>query len=136
MLPRFKWLFVFIFMLFFSSCGEKDINIDLSSRKWECIKMKKNNFARFKNAPKPYILTFVDDSTFILLRDVNKCEGHYRITKSGHISFNSGMLCTYMCCDSEFAQELTAMLTKMTRYYSQGDELILKGEGKIVLRAR
>jgi heat shock protein HslJ len=71
---------------------------------------------------------------YTLNLDVNTCFGHYQILNKGKIDIGA-MACTKVCCDSEFAEDLSFLFPKMTRYYSKGEELHFEGEGKIILES-
>lgn len=55
----------------------------------------------------------------------------YEIINSGNIMI-SPMGCTQICCDSDFAEDLSQLFPKMTEYYGKGDELIFEGQGEII----
>ncbi len=117
------------------SCTGKNTEIDLGSNQWVCLKMKKRTMASYKKAPKPYTLTFINDTTYTLLLDVNACQGYYHILNPGHIDIER-MGCTEVCCDLEFAGNLSEVFAKMTRYYTRGDQLVFSGPGSIVFKAK
>jgi len=118
-----------------TSCDKKDIYIDLTSNDWEVVKIKKDGDSGYTKARESYILSFTSENTYAINLDVNNCFGDYDITSDGNIDFGL-MGCTEVCCDSEFAQNLSLLFPKMTKYYGKGDELILEGEGKIVLKKK
>jgi len=118
-----------------TSCAKKDIYIDLTSNDWEVVKIKKDGDSGYTKARESYILSFTSENTYAINLDVNNCFGDYDITSDGNIDFGL-MGCTEVCCDSEFAQNLSLLFPKMTKYYGKGDELILEGEGKIVLKKK
>ena len=55
----------------------------------------------------------------------------YEIINSGNIKI-SPKGCTEICCDSDFAEDLSQLFPKMTEYYGKGDELIFEGQGEII----
>ena len=118
-----------------TSCAKKDIYIDLTSNNWEVIKIKKQGESSYTKTGESYILSFTSENIYAINLDVNNCFGDSEITSNGNIDF-SHMVCTMVCCDSEFAQNLSQLFPKMTKYYGKGDELILEGEGKIVLKKK
>lgn len=118
-----------------TSCAKKDIYIDLTSSNWEVIKIKKQGESSYTKAGESYILSFTSENIYAINLDVNNCFGDYEITSNGNIDFGL-MGCTLVCCDSEFAQTLSQLFPKMTKYYGKGDELIFEGEGKIVLKKK
>ena len=118
-----------------TSCAKKDIYIDLTSNDWEVVKIKKDGDSGYTKARESYILSFTSENTYAINLDVNNCFGDYDITSDGNIDFGH-MGCTEVCCDSEFAQNLSLLFPKMTNYYGKGDELIFEGEGKIVLKKK
>ncbi len=129
-----------LFMFFLTgivtaSCAKKDIYIDLTANDWEVVKIKKQGESSYDKANNSYVLHFTTENTFTINLDVNNCFGEYEITCKGNIIFKA-MICTQVCCDSEFAQDLGQLLPKMTSYYGKGDELLLEGEGKIILKEK
>ncbi|RLD32998.1 MAG: hypothetical protein DRJ02_10280 [Bacteroidetes bacterium] len=117
------------------SCSKKDIYIHLTDTKWEVVKIKKDGESAYTKTDESYLLIFTNENTFTINLDVNNCFGSYEIISSGDIEI-SPLGCTEVCCDSEFAMELARLLPKMTSYYGQGDELILEGVGKIILKEK
>ena len=108
-------------------------NIDITKFKWEVVKIRKHGNRTYKTADESYILEFFDNNEFDINLDVNRCGGNYYIKDEGLIEFK-GLGCTEKCCDSDFAKNLSALFLEMTEYYTTEDELILKGEGEIILR--
>ena len=113
------------------SCKKEDINIDIESNKWVVVKMKSQGESTYTKARESYVLEFISDTTYTLKLDVNNCFGHYEILNSGNIMI-SPMGCTKICCDSDFAEDLSQLFPKMTEYYGKGDELIFEGQGEII----
>jgi len=128
-------LFALVPILIVTSCGKKDIYIDLTSSNWEVVKIKKQGESSYTKAEESYILKFTDKQTYNVNLDVNECFGEYNIKSSGNI-YMSTMGCTEICCDSEFALSFSELLPKMTSFYGNGDELIFEGEGKIILKEK
>lgn len=129
---RIKLIFIIsLICLVILSCKKEDINIDMKSNKWVVIKMKSQGESTYTKASESYVLEFTSDTTYTLKLDVNICFGHYEIMNSGNIII-SPMGCTKICCDSDFAEDLSQLLPKMTEYYGKGDELIFEGQGEIV----
>lgn len=122
-------------LLMLWSCKKEDVNIDITSTKWVVVKIKKQGEASFTKTTESYILEFADETTYTLKLDVNNCFGHYEIINNGNIKINA-MGCTEICCDSDFAEDLSQLLPKMTKYYEKGNELIFEGEGEIILEKK
>lgn len=115
------------------TCEKKDIDIDITSCKWEVISSKKSGQI-FSDKPKDsYILEFNSDTTYSLSLDVNHCSGHYEIPGKGKIDFTT-VACTEVCCDSEFAENLPGLLHNITDYFVRGEILTLTGDGQIKLK--
>ncbi|MDF1573896.1 MAG: META domain-containing protein [Bacteroidales bacterium] len=125
-------LFLLLSGLVGSSCQKEDIDMDLRENAWKVEKIRKSGQFTFTGTDSNYILQFVSDETYNLRLDVNTCFGSYDIPEIGRVEILA-MACTKICCDSEFAEDLSLLLPKMTGYYARGDELHLEGEGKIVL---
>ena len=115
------------------SCEKEDINIDIKSNNWEVVKIKKQGESTYTKTKESYVLEFTSDTTCTLKLDVNNCFGNYEIINSGNIKINP-MVCTEICCDSDFAEKLLQLFPKMTEYYGKGKELIFEGQGKIILK--
>ena len=115
------------------SCEKEDVSIDIKSNRWVVEKMKSQGEHTFTKAGESYVLEFTSDTTYTLKLDVNSCFGYYEIINSGNITI-SLMACTKICCDSDFAVDLSQLFPKMTEYYGKGDNLIFEGEGEIVLK--
>lgn len=128
-------LIVLFSLIMLWSCEKEDVNIDITSTKWVVVKIKKQREASYTKTTESYILEFVNDATYTLKRDVNNCFGHYEIINNGNIKINA-MGCTEICCDSDFAEDLSQLLPKMTKYYGKGNELIFEGEGEIILEKK
>jgi len=121
-----------IFVLVGSSCLKEDIGIDLTARDWKVEKIRKSGQLTYTGTDSTYILRFVSEKAYNLSLDVNNCIGTYDIMQKGSVEFQ-GAACTEICCDSEFAQDLSLLLPKMSSYYARGDQLYFEGDGKIVL---
>ena len=133
-LKKIKFLsYLLLAFLVFSSCEKENPNISLQANKWKIVKIKKKGDSRFSIAKKQYVIDIKSDETFTLKLDVNTCDGNYKITGTGKIEFKE-IMCTYMCCDSEFGIALAQLIPKMTNYYEKGGYLYFEGEGKIVLK--
>ena len=115
------------------SCKKEDINLNIMFNKWKVLKIKKQGESKYSKAKNIYILDFTSDTTYTLHLDVNSCLGVYSIIKNGNIAIEP-MGCTEMCCDSEFGENLSFLLPKMSDYYGKGDELIFEGQGEIILK--
>lgn len=126
-------IFTILIGLILSSCKKEDVNIDLTLYSWEVEKIKKQGEYSYTKANESYVLEFTSDTTYNLNLDVNNCFGHYEILSNGYIDI-SAMGCTEICCDSEFAEDLSHLFPKMTEYYGNGDELIFEGQGEIILK--
>ena len=120
-------------LMILASCKNEDINLNIMFNKWKVVKIKKQGESKYSKTKKNYILNFTSDTTYTLHLDVNSCLGVYNIIKNGDITIGP-MVCTEMCCDSEFAENLSFLLPKMSDYYGKGDELIFEGQGKIILK--
>jgi len=130
---RLLLLFLSIIGVTMMSCAKKDIYVDLTANSWKVVKMKKPGESSYKKAEKSYMLTFTSEQTYTLELDVNNCFGDYNVTSNGNIDLGQGG-CTEICCDSDFGVDILKLLPKMAKYYGKGDELILEGEGKIILK--
>ncbi len=121
-----------IMLLSLTGCNREDIDFLMVSRQWKVTKFKEKGALQYQKPSNDYIITFEGDSLYALRLDVNLCNGTYALTGSEKISFKTPG-CTHVCCDSEIAMKLLGLLPKMTEYYGQGGDLVLKGDGKIYL---
>jgi len=115
------------------SCAQEDVDIDLTANPWKVVKIKKSGQVNFTNTDSTYILQFLSDSEYELSLDVNTCTGQYHNPNKGDIEIQA-MACTEICCDTEFAGDLSLLFSKMKRYYARGNELHFEGGGRIVLQ--
>jgi len=111
-----------------------EIIIDLSSNTWEVVKLKEENATIFTNADKAYTIQFKTDDTFVLNVSPNACSGNYTTQDDMSISISS-ISCTEVAGGSQFANTLSDLFPKATSFKKIGDELILIGEGEIVVKA-
>lgn len=128
-----KLLFLLIFIvLLVLSCTKNDDLLQISTTKWRVVKVKEQSESSYTKADKDYIIDFVNDTLYTLSLDVNNCSGNYETINNGAVNINLPG-CTKMCCDSNFAEELLQLLPKMTTYSQKRKQLILEGQGIIVL---
>ena len=114
------------------TCKKEDIDIDITSCKWEVISSKKSGQI-FSDKPEgSHILEFNNDTNYTLSLDINNCNGQYEISNKGKIDFTT-VMCTEICCDSEFAENLPPLLHNISDYFVKGDILTLTGDGQIKL---
>jgi heat shock protein HslJ len=118
--------------LIVQSCENKDTNIDLTSSIWKIEEVIWSGQSASEKADSLYILEFINDTQYTLGLDVNTCFGKYTMSGNGNIEIKP-MGCTEMCCDSEFAANLSILLPKMTKYYEIGERLHFEGDGEIIL---
>lgn len=132
-----KWIVLFLApLLGFPgfSCVHEDVDIDLTANSWKVVKMRKSGEVNFTQTDSTYILRFLNDAEYTLDLDVNSCMGQYENPIKGEIDFHA-LGCTEICCDTDFARDVSLLFSKMNRYYGRGDELHLEGRGKIVLQS-
>ena len=116
------------------SCVQEDVDIDLTANPWKVVKIRKSGQVNFTSTDSTYNLRFLNETEYNLSLDVNTCMGQYQIPNKGNIEIQA-MACTEICCDTEFAGDLSLLFSKMKRYYVRGDELHFEGGGKIVLHS-
>jgi len=126
-----------LFIGFVADACKKDENksIDLQSGDWKVIKLKNPRSNDYSETRNEYILSFKTDTTYGIGLDVNQCGGSYEIKGSGTINISTPA-CTRVCCDSDFANNLIQLLPDMTQYFERGKELVLEGNGEIVLEKK
>jgi hypothetical protein len=116
------------------SCTKENTSLaELQLGKWEVEKFKMTNGSSFLKAENSYTLAFTSDSSIVVRLDKNRCEGTYHIRSDENIDFST-LPCTYLCCDTEYALDFVRLIPFMTKYSSRGNQLILEGQGQIVLK--
>lgn len=121
------------FILIITSCEKEKVDVLLTNSNWEVEKYKLNVDGEYLSSSESYILKFGDDTGFSIFLDVNGCGGSYSVSANGDLVI-SQLYCTEVCCDSDYALNLIQLLPKMNSFYGLGDELVLEGEGKIILK--
>lgn len=127
--------YIYIIAVFIlSSCEKEDINYDINIKEneWVVSKIKTKEDLVLRTTSSTYILKFIDDIQYTINLDVNSCGGNYTNFGNGSIKIEPAG-CTEICCDSEYAEDLIQILSTITKYYGKGNELILEGDGKIIL---
>ena len=131
---RLTMLIVATLSLVVFSCTKENISLaELQLGKWEVEKFKKTKGSSFVKAENSYTLAFTSDSSIVVILDENRCEGTYHIRSDENIDFST-LPCTYLCCDTEYALDFVRLIPFMTKYSSRGNQLILEGQGQIVLK--
>ena len=131
---RLTMLIVATLSLVVFSCTKENISLaELQLGKWEVEKFKKTKGSSFVKAENSYTLAFTSDSSIVVILDENRCEGTYHIRSDENIDFST-LFCTYTCCDTEYATDFVRLIPFMTKYSSRGNQLILEGQGQIVLK--
>lgn len=115
------------------SCTKKDVDVDLTARDWKVEKIRKSGKLIYTTTDSTYILHFSSEEAYNLTLDVNTCVGLYEIKPKGTIAFQA-MACTKICCDTEFASDLTALFPGMTGFFVRDNKLYFEGEGEIILQ--
>lgn len=123
--------FSFIFII--TSCEKEKVDVILTNSNWEVKKYKLNVDGDYLSSSESYILKFTDETSFGIYLDVNGCGGSYSVSANRDLEI-SQLYCTKVCCDSEYALNLIQLLPKMNSFYGLRDELVLEGEGKIILK--
>lgn len=115
------------------SCEKRMVDVDLTANTWKVDKIRTSEQKAFETTDSLYILQFTGDGSCFLNLDINTCGSYYELPSAGSILFHT-IACTEICCDTKFATELSALVSKMKSYYVRNDRLHLEGEGEIVLR--
>lgn len=132
---KYTYLSVFVAIFLLLSCKSNNEQIsleELQSTKWKVAKIANDMDFSYTDAPNAYFLEFKTDYEFQLSLDVNECMGGYSFNNNGGMTFQMGG-CTKICCDSFFAENLLILLAKMSTWSLSNNQLILEGEGEIVL---
>ncbi len=109
------------------------VSIDLSSKTWEVIKLKEKDASIFTNADKGYSIEFKTDGTCVV-SGTNTCVFNYMTEDNLNISI-SNTACTEIAGASFFEELLFSLFPKTANFMKDGKELILMGDGEIILKA-
>jgi heat shock protein HslJ len=120
-------------LLIIGACKKERENPEDLLHKWQVISMRRPNSSSQQYPVGTYILRFKTAGSLSFKLDVNSCEGEYAVSEPGQIKINS-MGCTEICCDSNLAQELAAVLHHVSTYTIQENILTLSGSGEIKLK--
>lgn len=127
----------FLFILFtglfliLSLCTKDHETYSLIDTEWEVSSITAPNRIYILIAPTPYPIMFLYDSTFSVRLDVNICEGKYSLEDKNNIKINT-ILCTEICCDSDFADTLKYVFSNIQSYKIIGDKLELIAPNRII----
>lgn len=128
-----KPILLFVSLCFvLASCYKNDK--DITTGEWEVISVTPAGTATIL-ITNSYFLN-LEKKTFSFRLDVNTASGKVQVPKKGKITFDSEVLVTEVCCDSEFAQNLLTQLLGMTEYRVENDKLIFSGNGEIRLQPK
>ena len=125
-------IYLGLFLIILFSCEKENVDIDFTVNNWKVVKIKKPDERSYSSTQERYILKFYSDSTCSIVLDRNTCWGDYKNISNGNIEFEV-FLCTMVCCDSDFADDLVRLFPEMSKYYGKGNELIFEGHGEIIL---
>ena len=114
------------------SCEKRMVDVDLTANDWKVDKIRSSGQKAYQSTDSLYIFHFNGDGSFYLILDVNTCGSYYEIPNAGNIKFQT-VACTEICCDTNFAVDLSALFSKMRSYYVRNNRLHLEGEGEIFL---
>jgi META domain-containing protein len=116
------------FLLFLSTLvGCSKEKKEIVESKWEVESIKQNDNSALKTSTQSYILTFEKKKEYYLNLDINSCAGKVNFIGKNTIDFKSAF-CTYICCDSSFAEELIEVIALVNKYDINDTKLILKGK--------
>lgn len=113
------------------SCQKENFGIELESSKWKLVKYKSESESSFMKSKSDYFLEFTSESSIKVNLDVNYCNHSFERFTNGSFKIEIGS-CTYLCCDSEYADRFRQLIPLMTKYYGKGNQLIFEGRGKMV----
>lgn len=121
------------FVLSVISCikEQRIMDYDITKYKWQVLKIRDANNSVFSKANEVYIMEFLNNEQFELSLDVNRCYGIYKIGDNKAF-YAKSIGCTEICCDSKFAEDLTAVFEDAEEYYTTENELHISGKGEII----
>lgn len=111
-------------------CSKDKKSIIKSSWRVESIKMHTDS--ALISPSNTYILSFESSRKYSIKLDVNTCSGKVRFAGKSKVDFgNAG--CTYICCDSYFAEKTIELLAHINKYELNDSFLVLNGsDGKVI----
>ncbi len=122
-------LAVFIVPLLIS-CSKDKKHIVKNNWQVESVKVHADSSLTFP--VNTYILYFENSKRYHIKLDVNSCSAKVRFRGKNKVDFDAPG-CTFICCDSNFAEKIAMLLKQIRKYDLKGSVLILKGEkGEII----
>ncbi len=126
-------------LLILTACEPDDANDPSALRqRWILMTLQTSADVQPVAGTGPYVLDLRQAEHFSLGLDANRCNGEWSTAPDGKIDL-SRFGCTYICCDSPFAEELSRLVRGADRYSLQNDQMRLyneEGEEAWFLRER
>ena len=108
-----------------ASCEKENTEQTLLDGRWVASGISTTNGTIEPNTS--YFLEFPDVENYTVSLDVNDCGGEFTISEKDRILFKF-LNCSEACCDSSFANKLTALLQDVTKYEIVNKSLKLSNE--------
>ena len=121
-----KSVIFIIFLLLFVSCkkDKNEVAGDIYNI-WEAVEfMSLESMHYTKNDNYKPVIEFQTDNKFTIKLDENSCFGDFTLSDEDDIEIEAPG-CTYICCDSEFSNKFSAMLSQVKSYSIEGNKLKL-----------
>lgn len=127
----------FLLIVFFVSCNKDNNEVaDSIYYKWE-VEYFMSAESLFYSKIDNYnpIIEFIKDGGFTLKLDANSCVGSFNLSDENSIEISSPG-CTKICCDSDFSNKFSIMLSQVESYSINKNQLKLNvtGWGSINLK--
>lgn len=108
-----------LFLIVLSSCRKNEEETGIPKdicNTWEIVDFMSIESVLYAKDPQNTILiTFETDNSYELKLDVNICLGEFTISNENEIEI-TGPGCTEICCDSDFSEKTTLMLSQVDSY--------------------
>lgn len=120
------WLALFLGCQLFS-CNKHDLPENLKGTLWEL-----DGYVTANGSWKPNEIyneirfEFLDTMGIRILLPVNDCGADLIVFTGNRIQLGS-MVCTEICCDPEYAEDLKVVLSQVVSYYVEKKKLYLQG---------
>ena len=115
------------------ACEKEELSYEFINEQWEVVKIKKADKNSYNRTNDSYVIEVVNDNTITFNLDVNNCGSEFITPSKGEIQFDGGY-CSYVCCDTDFANDFAQLINTTTSYYVANEKLYFVGEGEIVFR--
>ncbi len=127
------WLVIFIASLLFA-CEKQDLPENLRGTVWKLDGFVTANGSWQPNEKYSKIrFEFLDSMGIRIQLPVNECGADLLVLTDNRIQWGS-LVCTEICCEPEYAEDLKLVLSQVVSYYVKSKKLYLQGpRGSVIL---